>query len=223
MSRLLIAVALALTSVASAQSEDSQDNRDIRPGRELPAPQSSDETPPPVARPDIPAEGVIRQAGVGSPTAFGRPGVLELGGAAGLTSAAGLTQLTLSPSLGYFFAENFQITGILGLTYVSAENADGILFRLLAEPSYHLPFTQEFFGFLGVGLGVAAVENRGFGFALAPRLGANFLVGRSGILTPSVAWQYTTHGTAQNPGATDSALVAVTSALVATVGYTVMW
>jgi hypothetical protein len=76
------------------------------------------------------------------------------------------------------------------------------------------------FGFLGVGVGGSYIKGAGGGFAVAPRLGANMLVGRSGILTPSLSWQYTTHSV--DPGAAEN-MIEVSSALRINVGYTVMW
>ena len=49
---------------------------------------------------------------------------------------------------------------------------------------------------------------------------ANVMVGRSGILTPSLSWQYTTHDTMDTG---QGALLVVSSAVRAQVGYTVMW
>ena len=60
----------------------------------------------------------------------------------------------------------------------------------------------------------------GAGFAMAPRLGGNFLIGRSGILTPSLSYQYTTHDSADTG---NGVLLQVSSAVRANIGYTIMW
>ena len=99
-------------------------------------------------------------------------------------------------------------------------NTDGSITTLLVEPSYHLPFTRTAFGFVGMGFGGAYVSGPGLGFAVAPRIGANFMVGRSGVLTPALSWQYTTHDTMDTP---NGALLVVSSAVAANIGYTVMW
>ena len=44
------------------------------------------------------------------------------------------------------------------------------------------------------GLGGSHVSGLGSGFAIAPRVGGNFMVGRSGVLTPAIQYQYTTVG-----------------------------
>ena len=133
-------------------------------------------------------------------------------------------RFSIAPSVGGFLADNFQISGMFGLGYVATDNADAMLVSLLVEPSYDIPVTRSVFAFLGIGLGIAHVEDLGVGFATAPRIGMNVMVGRSGILTPSLSWQYTTHDADTADGASaDSTTVAVSSAARFNVGYTVMW
>ena len=194
-------------------------------GEPLPEPKSDADPLPPVARPGAQVGSVVRQAGVGGQVGYGRAGVLELGGSAGFTAASEFTNINISPSIGWFVADNLQLSGRLSFTYVAAEDAmgnsqDGSITTLLAEPSYHLPFSRSTFGFIGMGVGGAHVSGPGLGFAVAPRIGANFLVGRSGILTPALSWQYTTHETMETAAGT---LIAVSSAVMANIGYTVMW
>lgn len=183
-------------------------------------------TPPsPVVNAEKP--GVQLQAGVGSDTAFAHAGVVELGGSAGLTIASALKSFDLSPSVGYFIADNLQLSVLSGITYVKAKGVDGSAFaRLLLEPSYHLPFNDTIFGFLGVGLGATYAEDPGFGFALAPRVGLKVMVGRSGILTPSISWLYSTNdlaaGGAPGAGQSSTTTATISSALVVNLGYTVM-
>jgi hypothetical protein len=188
---------------------------------DLPPPQSDDDPAPEVAAPGVPPGGIVKQAGIGGPIGYGRAGVLELGGSAGFTLATDLTQLNVSPSVGWFLADNFQISAILGVTHVGTDQDSSTFLTGLVEPSYHLPFNRSTFGFFGLGVGASWVEDLGGGFAMAPRLGANVMVGRSGVLTPSVSWQYTTHDTEE--GQDETTLVAVSSALRLNIGYTVMW
>lgn len=187
----------------------------------LPTAESDDDQAPPVASPTMSSSGLVEQAGIGGQTAYGRIGVLELGGSAGFAMSSGFTQIDIAPTIGYFIADNLEVSAMLGLSYVEAGDQDATLLRLIAEPSYHLPFNNRTFGFFGLGAGVAHVENLGFGFAVAPRIGANFLVGRSGILTPALSYQYTTHSA--DAMAEGTTLLQVSSQVVANVGYTVMW
>ncbi|HLU67466.1 MAG TPA: hypothetical protein VKZ63_14390 [Kofleriaceae bacterium] len=175
---------------------------------------------PPQRRKDEAPGGIVEQAGVGGEVGYGRAGVLELGGSAGFTAAADFTSANLTPSLGWFLLDNLQISGLLGVAYIEADDQDATMFSLLVEPSYHLPFGDTTFGFMGFGAGASHVEHAGLGLSFSPRVGAKFLVGRSGILTPSLSYLYTTHDT---DGMSGETLMAVSSSLSANIGYTVMW
>jgi len=63
--------------------------------------------------------------------------------------------------------------------------------------------------------------NRKLLLPACPRIGANFMVGRSGVLTPALSYQYTT----MNAPSVSSTVttVALTSAVQFNVGYTAMW
>jgi len=188
----------------------------------LPKPESDDDVAPQVAQPEMPPGGIVEQAGTGGPTGYGRAGVLELGGSAGFRAGSGFSQVSVAPSIGWFVADNLQLSTILDVTHVSMNDEGSTVVTGLVEPSYHLPFNRTVFGFLGFGLGASYVSELGGGFAMAPRLGANVTVGRSGILTPSVSWQYTTTDI-MTEEQSDTAVVAVSSAVRVNVGYTVMW
>jgi hypothetical protein len=190
----------------------------------MPDPASDNDPQPPVAQPGAAVGTVVQQAGVGGQVGYGRAGVLELGGSAGLTASRNFTRANVTPSIGWFLADNFELSGLVSFTYVSTdeggEGSTASMTTALLEPSYHLPFSRTSFGFVGVGMGGAYVPGPGLGVALAPRLGAHVLVGRSGVLTPSVSWQYNTHDAMEVP---QGVAVAVTTAATANVGYTVMW
>jgi hypothetical protein len=191
----------------------------------LPPPKSDHDPQPEVATPASPATGtIVKQAGVGGQTGYGRTGVLELGGSASFRAGEGFQQASISPSIGWFLADNFQLSGMFDLGYVSTDEDSKMVTSLLVEPSYHIPFNRTTFAFLGIGMGASHVQDVGLGFATAPRLGMNFLVGRSGVLTPTVSWQYTTHSVDKMEGeVVDTTTLAVTSAARFNVGYTVMW
>ena len=69
-----------------------------------------------------------------------------------------------------------------------------------------MPLRDVFFIYGGLGLGVAFQKpnndgdyvDRGWGFAFAPEVGFNFLVGRSGIISPSVNVLFATTGLAKD-------------------------
>lgn len=191
------------------------------PQESLPEPTSDNDAAPPVASPMAPQTGLVEQAGIGGATAYGRAGVLELGGSAGLIAGDDYTQIEFSPSIGYFIADNLQVSAMIGAGYIKVGDTDGTRLQVLVEPSYHMPFSNSVFGFLGVGAGLSYLEGPGAGLAIAPRLGANVMVGRSGVLSPYLSYSYTTHDTVDvGEGMT---LLQVSAAVAANIGYTVMW
>ena len=220
LSTLLLALA---PSVASAQT--SNDPQTVRvgegtPSGALPPSRSEADAQPQVSSPVLPAGGIVAQAGVGGTTAYARAGVLELGGNIGFNIASGQSSLSISPTIGWFFADNLQISGIFSYRYNSVQGVDAHSLQVLAEPSVHIPFSRTVFGFAGVGLGLSYVDGPGAGFALVPRAGVNIAVGRSGILTPAVNFSYSTNDVVQT---SMGALLAVSASFGLNVGYTVMW
>ncbi|MBP9084502.1 MAG: hypothetical protein KBG15_00225 [Kofleriaceae bacterium] len=189
----------------------------------LPAPQSDDDVQPQVASPGMPAGGIVSQAGVGGVIGYGRAGVLELGGSAGFTVATDYRNLNFAPTIGWFVADNLELSGIVSVSNIKSGDASTTLWSTLIEPSYHLPINRSLFVFLGLGVGASHVTGAGTGFAVAPRIGTNFMIGRSGILSPSISYQYTTMDVPTSGGAGAVTTVALTSAVQFNVGYTVMW
>jgi hypothetical protein len=230
---LMLVPGVALAQADDETSQDADGDGDVdsvdsdpglvsdEPVAPLPESESDSDPAPRVAYPGAPSGGVVEQAGIGGVVGYGRAGVLELGGSAGFTAATDLTQINVTPSIGWFVADNLELSARFGLTYIKAQEQSATMTSLIIEPSYHLPFNRSVFGFLGLGLGGSYVEGPGLGFAIVPRLGANMMVGRSGVLTPSIAWQYTTHESMET--ASGDQLLAVSSAISANVGYTVMW
>jgi hypothetical protein len=198
------------------------------PSGQLPPAESDADPAPPVPTPNIPGlQGdVVEQAGVGGTVGYARAGVLELGGAAGLTLAQDIRAVNFSPSIGWFLVDNFELSAILDVMNLKAGGESATLFSFLAEPSFHLPFNRSLFGFIGMGVGAAYVSELGTGLAVAPRIGLDVMVGRSGILRPSLSYEYTTHdamGSVDDEGNTNVTLVAISSALRFNIGYSTMW
>lgn len=183
-----------------------------------------DERPAPPAPVVGTRTGVIEQAGAGSAVAYGRAGVLELGGGAGFSASSDYTTLRIEPSIGYFFVDNMELSLLPSLNYTNVSGgSDYTQWKVLLEPSFHLPFSDMLFGFIGVGAGVSHVSSQ-TGFAVQPRIGANILVGRSGILTPSFNVAYSTVDVVRvNTGTVEGTLLAVRTQYSLNIGYTVMW
>jgi hypothetical protein len=192
----------------------------------LPPPRSDHDPRPPVPAPTVPETGVTKQAGIGGTQAYSRAGVLELGGSAGFAAASNYTRFEVSPSVGLFLVDNVELSLLTAFNYFRVGATDmgnetsATEFKALIEPSFHLPFSEVAFGFLGLGAGVNYLTGQTAGFALQPRLGANFLLGRSGVLTPSFNVAYSTVDAIRTPAGT---ILAVQTSYGLNIGYTVMW
>lgn len=192
------------------------------PSNQLPDAKSDNDVAPEVASPGLPSGGLVSQAGIGGVVGYGRAGVLELGGSAGFAFASDYRSINLSPTIGWFVADNLELSAILSIENIKNEDNSSTLWSALAEPSYHVPFNRSVFAFAGLGIGAAHVSGLGTGFAVAPRVGMNLMIGRSGVLTPSLSYQYTTIATDSMEGS-DVTVVALTSAVRFNIGYTAMW
>ena len=224
-----IFTSVCVMAMATPALADDETKKTAPPTAEqnLPAPQSDHDPAPPVAAPaaELPPGGVVEQAGIGGVVGYGRAGVLELGGSAGLMMAPEFRNVNVSPMLGWFVADNLELSGILGVSNIKAGDESSTVWSALVEPSYHIPFNRTMFGFAGVGIGAAYTSQLGTGLAVAPRIGGNFLIGRSGVLTPSLSYEYTTHDvtSVEDGDMQNVSLVAVSSALRINIGYTAMW
>lgn len=136
---------------------------------------------------------IVTGAGVGSDIAYASSGVVELGGSLALTHASQTTTFRISPSIGYFFVDNLQLTLFPELTLIHVEDSTDVTIGAAIEPSYHVPFSDRFFGFVGIGLGLRYADDPGVDLFTRPRVGVDFMVGRSGILKPAVFLDIGTH------------------------------
>jgi hypothetical protein len=215
---------------AQSPSDPDPNNRTVvgegTPRGNLPPPRSDHDPQPLVPAPTIPETGVTRQAGVGGTQAYARAGVLELGGSGGFAAASNYTRFELSPSIGLFVVDNLELSLLTAFNYFRIGAMDNnpstsaTELKALVEPSFHLPFSQVAFGFIGLGAGVNYITGQSAGFALQPRMGANFLIGRSGVLTPSLQVAYSTVDAIRTPAGT---VLAVQTSYGMNIGYTVMW
>src|SRR5262245_58155923 len=96
----------------------SDDTKDAPPNDgTLPPVQSDNDPQPEVPTPGVPPGGFVEQAGVGGVVGYSRAGVLELGGAAGFTAGGGMTQINVAPSIGWFVADNLEMTGMFDVAH----------------------------------------------------------------------------------------------------------
>ncbi len=217
---------LGLPAAAYAQTQTDVPLGQGTPPAQLPPPRSDHDPQPMVPAPTVPITGVTSQAGTGGTQAYGRAGVLELGGSAGFSAASSYSRFELSPSVGLFAMDNLQLSLITGLSHfrIGASNGGDRVsateVKALFEPSLHIPFSQVAFGFVGLGAGLNYITGHDAGFALQPRIGLNFLIGRSGVLTPAFNVNYSTVHALRTQAGT---ILAVQTSYGMNIGYTVMW
>jgi hypothetical protein len=135
---------------------------------------------------------VAVKAGEGSPIAYGRASVVELGGSLAFTHQSETTTFIFTPTFGYFVADGFELSVLPELRIVDVEGEDGgenaadVSIGGAVEPSFHLAFNPSLYGFLALGVGVRYAEDPGFDLFFRPSLGVDILIGRSGILKPAL-------------------------------------
>jgi hypothetical protein len=223
---LLCGLALPAAAYAQTASQGQVPLGEGTPPNQLPAPRSDNDPRPPVPAPTVPYTGVTRQAGIGGTQAYARAGVMELGGSAGFSAASNYSRFELSPSIGMYAIDNLELSLLTGFSHFRVGPANGAdrvsatELKALFEPSLHLPFSQVAFGFVGLGAGFNYISGHDAGFALQPRLGMNFLIGRSGVLTPALAVAYSTVEALRTEAGT---VLAVQTSYGMNIGYTVMW
>jgi len=193
-----------------------------RSAKDLPPATSQKDPIPTAPQPNTPKGGVTEQAGVGGTQAYARSGVLELGGSGGFTLTSKLKEIDLSPSVGWFFMDNWQISAIMNYAFAQVKDVGHAqTLSFLLEPSFHLPMNNQWFAFLGLGAGLNYTDTpSNLGLAIAPRIGTKVLVGRSGLLNLFIRTQFTTNNYIQTPRGT---LVALDSSTSLGIGYSVMW
>jgi hypothetical protein len=219
-------IGLGLPAAAYAQQPVEVPLGQGTPPAQLPPPRSDHDPQPMVPAPTVPVTGVTSQAGTGGTQAYGRAGVLELGGSAGFSAASSYSRWEVAPSIGIFAVDNLELSLITGFSHfrIGPKNGSSRVsateIKALIEPSLHIPFSPVAFGFVGLGAGLNYVSGHDAGFALQPRAGLNFLIGRSGVLTPAFNVNYSTVDALRTEAGT---ILAIQMTYGMNIGYTVMW
>jgi hypothetical protein len=220
----VLAVIAPAIAAADDQTAPAPSDGPNQPIAAVPAEHPYATEPQPATAPPPAPTNVVDEAHVRRAVPYGQEGVREVGGSAGLTLASNMRDINFSPSIGWFLHDNFEVSGILSVSNLKAGNESSTAWSALVEPSFHFQMNRELYTFVGVGVGAAYIDPLGTALAVAPRVGMNFLVGRSGILTPSLSYEYTMHDQMKGAdGTSDVTLLAVSSALRANIGYSVMW
>ena len=218
---LLACTLLAAATPAFAEDVATPAGAPVAASNPEPLPPPSGEPVAPVVEPAAASSTTVLQHGmIADDVMYGRKGTREAGASLGLMMSSKFRSVSLAPSFGWFVADNMKLSGIIGVQSVKANSQSAVTYSALVEPSYHLPVQDKIFGFLGMGVGVAYEEALGAGLAIAPRLGASFLIGDSGVLTPYLQYQYISHSAMSE---NDIETVALTSAMTVNVGYSAMW
>jgi hypothetical protein len=217
---LLASLLLAAATPAFAEDVATPAGTEVPASNPEPLPPPSD-APAPVAEPVVPESTTVLQHGmIADDVFYARKGVREAGASMGLMMSSKFRSISLAPQFGWFVADNMRLTGILAFQSVKANNESAVTYSALVEPAYHMPVQDRIFGFLGMGIGISYEEAMGAGLTVAPRLGASFLIGDSGVLTPSLQYQYISHSAMAE---TDIETAAMTSAMTVNVGYSAIW
>ncbi len=198
---------LNCTALTYAQKAATTDDKGRVPGVKETDHAGADETPTPPGGPppDVRATDdveVAKNAGVGSDLAYASRSVVEVGGVLAFTHQSKTTEFRLSPSVGYFFIDNLELTLFpeLVITRIARDGdeagegaqTDWSIGAVL-EPSYHMPFNDRLFAFAGLGVGLNYAEDEPTLLAeLAAHAGADFFLvdegpGQSGSSLTCVA------------------------------------
>jgi hypothetical protein len=224
--KAFLATTLALAAPVLADDEQTvpatpQENLPVAEST-FPPPSSNSVPAPTVAAPTVEPT-VVEQTAVTEDVGYARRGVFEVGAHAGMMLAPGFRNVNISPMLGWFVSDNIELSAIAGVSNIKAGDQSTTVWSALIEPSYHMPLGRTTFGFFGAGVGAAYVSGLGPGVAVTPRIGAKVLVGRSGVLTPSLSYEYTSHNGGTEEEMENITRAAVSSAIRINIGYTAMW
>jgi hypothetical protein len=132
---------------------------------------------------------VAEQAGVGGPLSYGSAMVLEVGGSGSLSMTDKHLYLRMAPYVAWFVLDGLQLSYMHEI-YVLKQNEN---YRLATAPmlgaSAHMRVTDRLLVSLGPECG-ALYNGDAWGVLGRIRLGLDILVGRSGVLHPSMygAW-----------------------------------
>lgn len=170
--------------------------------------------------------GFQKRAGIGGEIAFAEAGVVELGGAIGLTSSDDVLEFSATPTVGYFIANNVQVSALGTWNYTKVDDDENNsshtsnVGTLLIEPSLHYTLTNTQFVFFGLGAGGMFAKGEKPGAALAPRIGYKQLLGRSGMVTFAVQSVFGMNESEVQT--TKGTVLTVENAMHASLGYSVL-
>jgi hypothetical protein len=115
----------------------------------------------------------------------------EVGGSVALNWTSETFDMVIGPSVGWFVADQWELSILTRYAYSSVEQEDGTREStdrgsILFEPSFHHPLRADgLYLFVGLGVGIGYDDDK-FDFETVPRVGLNIGVGRAGVFTPAI-------------------------------------
>ncbi len=199
----MVALSLLTLTLTRARADSDAENEPAAAERaeakeEKPAPSDDDvdvETATPDPAPPVPTVlehapresrvTVVEQAGVGGPLSYASATVLEVGGSGSLSVSGGHLYLRMAPFVAWFVLDGLSLSYMHEI-YVSKQDAH---YRVATAPmlgaTVHFRVTDRLLVATGPECGAMYNGDR-WGVLGRLKLGLDILVGRSGILHPSV-------------------------------------
>jgi len=148
--------------------------------------EKGDRPSPPEGEAEEPDAKIVTGAGAGSDVAYASQFVVELGGTMSFTRRNDITMVRLAQVIGWFVIDNLEISLLPDLLVINLEGETEVAAGFALEPSYHISLGDQVLLFAGLGLGLHWGGDPGFEFVVRPRIGADLLIGRSGLLKPAL-------------------------------------
>ena len=136
---------------------------------------------------------VTMNAGAGGTLGYADRSVAELGGTLALKHASKTTTFRITPTIGYFVLRGVELSLLPDFTIIDVDGNTDVTLGVLLEPSLHFPFSERVFAFAALGFGLRYAKDPGVDFALRPKIGLDFVVGRSGIFKPALFLDFGTN------------------------------
>jgi hypothetical protein len=145
--------------------------------------------------------------------------VHEAGASAGFVIARKFHSMTVTPSFGWFIADNVQVSTLVSFTSIKAGAEQSTIVTTTIEPSYHRRLDHRTFVFGGMGFGYSYFHRYDSGLTYTLRTGLQFLIGRTHLFIPSLSYDFRSNKP-EMPTLTE---IAAESALRFNLGYSKLW
>ena len=161
----------------------------------------------------------VTEVSVGEGRDYPDKGVREVGVSAGFVIARSSHNMTITPSFGWFIADNLQVSTLVSLSSIKAGSDQSTIVTTMLEPSYHVRLDHRTFAFAGMGFGYSYLHKIGSGLTYTIRTGLQFLIAKTHLFVPSVSYDFRTNEP-EMPTLTE---IAAERALRFNLGYAKLW